>query len=199
MGGRPQIRTIPSKEKFHGTHRIHHARTRHHRPDFALTDVVTGKTVIATISAAKGAARPLHLHPLPLRQAHRERSRRAGQGLRRQTLAIVAISSNDVTTHPATAPPDSSSRPKHSASSFLISMTKRRPWPRLQSRLHAGHLSLRRDFDSSIAASSMRAGPATEFPSPAKISAPPSIRCLPASPFPRDQRPSIGCNIKWKA
>ena len=43
------------------------------------------------------------------------------------------------------------------------------------------------------------AAPATVFPSPAKTCAPPSTRSWQASRSLEDQRPSIGCNIKWKA
>ena len=40
-------------------------------PDFALTDVVTGKTVQPRrLQRLQSAPRPIHLRPLSLRQAH---------------------------------------------------------------------------------------------------------------------------------
>ena len=37
-------------------------------PDFALTDAITGKIISRRFPRAKGAARSVHLRPLPLRQ-----------------------------------------------------------------------------------------------------------------------------------
>ena len=48
-----------------------------------------------------------------------------------------------------------------------------------------------------IAASSMRAGPKTAFPLRAAICGPPPTPCWPES-RPATQKPSMGCNIKWK-
>jgi peroxiredoxin len=122
-----------------------------------------------------------------------------GQGLRRQAVGIVAISSNDATTHPADSPAGLKQQAE-TASSFPILYDETQAVARAYKAactpdffLFDGDLRLvyRGQFDA--------AAPATASPSPAKTCAPPSTQRSPASRCPKDQRPSIGCNIKWKA
>jgi hypothetical protein len=113
---------------------------------------------------------------------------------------IVAISSNDVNTHPADSPagPQAAGRGLGFDFPYLYDES--------QAVAHAYKAACTPDIpisstpisSSSIAANTMTAARETASRSPAKISARPSIRCSPASPSPPDQRPSIGCNIKWK-
>ena len=78
-------------------------------PDFALTDVVTGKTVRRDdFRGQEGAAGHVHLRPLPLCEAHRERSGRSRQGLRRKADRHCRHQQQRCQSRiPPTAPPDS--------------------------------------------------------------------------------------------
>jgi hypothetical protein len=147
-------------------------------PDFALTDVVTGKTVRRDdFRGSKGAAGHVHLRPLPLCEAHREE---AWPPWARITPASLSASSPSAATTrprtPPTAPPDSSSRLKHSASTFPILYDETQAVARAYKAACTPDFFLfdenfrlvyRGQFDS-------RAAPATASPSPAKTCAPPS-------------------------
>src|ERR1700733_4961461 len=74
-------------------------------PDFALTDVITGKTVRRDDLRGKDALLVMFICAHCPYVKHLEKSLGTlGAGYKEKSLAIVAISSNDVTTHPADGP-----------------------------------------------------------------------------------------------
>ena len=78
--------------------------------------------------------------------------------------------------------------------------TKRRTWPKPTARpARPIFMCSTRTRSSSTAARWTTAGPTPAFRSPAAICAPRSTPCWPASRLAEKQKPSIGCNIKWKA
>ncbi len=162
-------------------------------PDFALTDVVTGKTVRRDdFRGQEGPAGHVHLRPLPLCEAHREGPGRAGQGLRRQAYRHCRHQQQR-RRHPSRrlAPPDSSSRRQHSASIFPYLYDETQAVARAYKAACTPDFFL---FDAEItawfiAANSTQAAPATASPSPAKTCAPLSTWCSPASRCPRTSVP----------
>ena len=159
-------------------------------PDFALTDVVTGKTVRRDDFRGKKALLVMFIcaHCPFVKHIEKELAE-LGKDYADQPLGIVAISSNDAATHPA----DSPAGLKQQAETFGFVFPYL--YDETQSVAHAYDAACTpdfflfdADFTLSIAASSTPAAPATESPSPAKTSAPPSIWCSPASPC-QDQRP----------
>jgi hypothetical protein len=170
-------------------------------PDFALTERSDRQDrPPRRLLRPEGPARPLHLHPLPLREAHQSGPGRARQGLRRQAHRHRRHQQQRRKPTPPTAPPDSSSRLRPSASSFPTCTTSRSPWP-TPTRPPAPRTSFsstaifrlvyRGQFDSSRPGNGV---PVTGEDLRAAIDL-----VLAGKPVPTEQRPSIGCNIKWKA
>ncbi len=170
-------------------------------PDFALTDVVSGKSVSRDDSRGRKALLVLFIC------AHCPYVKHVEQGLAKlgkdyagQSIGIVAISSNDVETHPA----DNPTGLKRQAETYGFVFPYL--YDETQSIAHAYkaactpdfflfdadfRLVYRGQFDSSrpgngisVSGEDLRAAIDT---------------VLAGKPVPTDQRPSIGCNIKWKA
>jgi peroxiredoxin len=169
-------------------------------PDFALADVVSGKTVRRDdFSGRKGLLVMFICAHCPYVK-HVEKGLAAlGRDYAAQPIGIVAISSNDVTTHPA----DSPAGLKRQAEScgFVFPYL----YDETQAVAHAYkaactpdfflfdaglRLVYRGQFDSSRPGNGV---PVTGQDLRAAIDL-----VLAGKPVPADQRPSIGCNIKWK-
>jgi len=170
-------------------------------PDFALVDVVSGKTVRRDDFRGKKALLVIFICTHCPYVKHVEKGLAAlGKDYASKPLGIVAISSNDVTTHPD----DSPAGLKHQAETFSF------VFPYLhdesQAVAHAYkaactpdiflfdadfRLVYRGQFDGSRPGNGV---PVTGQDLRAAID-----QVLADKPVPADQRPSIGCNIKWKA
>ena len=170
-------------------------------PDFALTDVVTGKIVRRDDFRGKKALLVVFMCAHCPYVKHIEKALAAlGKDYAGQPVGIVAISSNDVATHPADSP----------AGLKLQAQTYGFVFPYLydetQAVAHAykaactpdfflfdGDLRLvyRGQFDSSR--------PGNGAPVTGKDLRTAMDLVLTVKPVPTDQRPSMGCNIKWKA
>jgi peroxiredoxin len=169
-------------------------------PDFALTDVVSGKTVRRDDFRGKDALLVMFICAHCPYVKHIEKTLGPlGKDYASKSLAIVAISSNDVTTHPADSPEGLKAQAQ--AQGF--------PFPYLydetQDVAHAydaactpdfflfdkdRRLVYRGQYDSSRPNSGV---PVTGEDLRAAIDL-----VLAGKPVSTDQRPSIGCNIKWK-
>ena len=170
-------------------------------PDFALTDAVAGKTVCRDDFRGQKALLVMFICAHCPYVKHIEMSLALlGLDYAGQPVGIVAISSNDATTHPA----DSPAGLKRQAEScgFLF------PYLYDESQavahdykaactpdffLFDGDLSLvyRCQFDLSR--------PGNGIPVSGEDLRAAIDLVLAGKPVPTDQRPSIGCNIKWKA
>ena len=170
-------------------------------PDFALTDVVTGNTVRRDDFRGGKALLVLFICTHCPYVKHIEKGLAAlGKDYAGKALGILAISSNDVTTHPD----DSPAGLKKQAETFGF------VFPYLYDETQAvAHdykaactpdiflfdadlrLVYRGQFDSSRTGNGI---PVTGEDLRAALDA-----VLDGQPVPADQRPSIGCNIKWKA
>jgi peroxiredoxin len=169
-------------------------------PDFALTDVISGKTVRRDDFRGRQALLVMFICAHCPYVKHIEKSLGAlGKDYSTQPLAIVAISSNDVTTHPADSPEGlkAQAQAQNFGFPYLYDET--------QAMAHAYdaactpdfflfdkdfRLAYRGQYDSSRPNSGV---PVTGEDLRAAIDL-----VLAGKPVPTDQRPSICCNIKWK-
>jgi len=170
-------------------------------PDFALTNVVTGKMVHSDDYRGSKALLVMFICAHCPYVKHIEKSLAAlGKDYAGKALGLVAISSNDATTHPA----DSPAGLKQQAVTFGFNFPYL--YDETQAMAHAYkaactpdfflfdenfRLVYRGQFDASrpgngiaITGENLRA--AIDL-------------ALAGKPVPTEQRPSIGCNIKWKA
>lgn len=170
-------------------------------PDFALTDVVTGKTVRRDDYRDKKALLVMFICTHCPYVKHIEKTLGTlGADYASQSLGIVAISSNDVTTHPADSPDGLKEQAQNYGFTFPYL------YDESQAVAHAYKAACTPDFflfDSDLKLvyrgqyDSSRPGngiPVTGVDLRAAIDL-----VLEGKPVPADQRPSIGCNIKWKA
>jgi peroxiredoxin len=169
-------------------------------PDFALTNVVTGKAVSRDDFRDKKALLVMFICAhCPYVKHVNEGLAALGRDYADRSIAIVAISSNDVTTHPA----DSPAGLKQQAETFGFVFPYL--YDEMQAVAHAYkaactpdfflfdggfRLVYRGQFDSSR--------PASEIPVTGQDLRGAIDLILAGKPVPEEQRPSIGCNIKWK-
>jgi peroxiredoxin len=169
-------------------------------PDFALSDVAAGGTVRRDDFRGDKALLVMFICAHCPYVKHIEKQLGTlGKDYELKPLAIVAISSNDVTTHPADGP--EGMKQQAAAHGFLFPYL----YDESQSVAHAYQaactpdfflfdsdfkLVYRGQFDSSRPGSGV---PVTGEDLRAAIDA-----VLAGSPVTADQKPSIGCNIKWK-
>jgi peroxiredoxin len=170
-------------------------------PDFALTDVVTGNTVRRDDFRDKKALLVIFICTHCPYVKHIEKGLAAlGKDYAGKSLAIVAISSNDVTTHPD----DSPAGLKQQAETFGFVFPYLYDETQAVARDYKAactpdtflfdadfRLAYRGQFDSSRPGNGV---PVTGEDLRSAIDL-----VLAGQPVPTEQRPSIGCNIKWKA
>jgi len=170
-------------------------------PDFALVDVVSGKTVRRDDFRGKQALLVMFICAhCPFVKHIEQELAKLGKDYAAQPLGIVAISSNDATTHPA----DSPAGLKQQAETFGFNFAYL--YDETQSVAHAYdaactpdfylfdadfRLVYRGQFDASRPGNGI---PVTGQGLRAAIDL-----ALAGKPVTTDQDPSIGCNIKWKA
>ncbi|MGA2571188.1 MAG: thioredoxin family protein [Terracidiphilus sp.] len=170
-------------------------------PDFSLTDVVTGKTVHRDDFRGKKGLAVLFICAHCPYVKHIEKSLgQLGADYSGKPIAIVAISSNDVVTHPADSPAGLKRQAKDNGFVFPYL------YDESQAVAHAYKAACTPDpylFDADFKLvyrgqyDSSRPGngvPVTGKDLRAAIDA-----VLAGTPVPVEQKPSIGCNIKWKA
>jgi peroxiredoxin len=170
-------------------------------PDFALTDVVTGKTVRRDDFRGRKALLVMFICAHCPYVKHIEKGLAAlGKDYAGQPVGIVAISSNDAVTHPADSPTGLKQQAEtlgfvfpylYDESQAVAHAYKAACTPDIF--LFDGDLRLvyRGQFDSSRPGNEV---PVTGQDLRAAIDA-----VLAGKPIPTEQQPSIGCNIKWKA
>ncbi len=170
-------------------------------PDFALPEVVTGKTVHRDDFKGKKALLVMFIC------AHCPFVKHVNQGLAAfakdyadTSLAIVAISSNDAETHPA----DSPAGLKQQAQTFGFTFPYL--YDETQAVAHAYKAACTPDFflfdaDFSLVYRGQfdSSRPDNGIPVTAKDLRSAVELVLGGRAVPEDQHPSIGCNIKWKA
>ncbi len=170
-------------------------------PDFALTDVVTGKTVRRDDFRGQKALLVIFICAHCPYVKHIEKGLAAlGKDYAGQPLGLVAISSNDATTHPA----DNPAGLKQQAETFGFNFPYLYDETQAVARAYKAactpdfflfdgnhRLVYRGQFDASR--------PGNGIPVTGKDLRAALDLVLAGKPVPTEQRPSIGCNIKWKA
>jgi len=169
-------------------------------PNFALTDVVSGKTVRRDDFKGKQGLLVLFICAHCPYVKHIEKSLgKLCADYAGKPLAIVAISSNDTTTHPADGPAGLKQQAKEFGFTFPYLYDESQavakaynaactPDPYLFDRDFK--LVYRGQYDDSRPGNG---APVTGKELRAAIDA-----VLAGKPAPKEQKPSIGCNIKWK-
>ncbi len=169
-------------------------------PDFALTDVVSGKTVRRDDFRGKKALLVMFIcaHCPFVKHIEKELAK-FGQDYSAKPVGIVAISANDAASYPA----DNPEGLKRQADTFGFTFPYL--YDESQSVGHAYDASCTPDiylfdadfklvyrgqFDASRPSNTI---PVTGQDLRAALDA-----VLAGKPVPADQKPSIGCNIKWK-
>lgn len=170
-------------------------------PDFALTDVVTGKTVRRDDFRDNKALLVMFICAHCPYVKHIEKTLgKLGSDYAGKPIAIVAISSNDVATHPSDSPENLKAQAKASGFTFPYL------YDESQAVAHAYQAACTPDFflfDSDFKLvyrgqyDSSR--PGNEVPVTGEDLRAAIDTVLAGKPVPVEQRPSIGCNIKWKA
>ncbi len=170
-------------------------------PDFALTNVVTGKTVRRDDFRGQKGLLVLFLCAHCPYVKHIEKSLGTlGKDYAGQPIGIVAISSNDAVTHPE----DSPAGLKRQAATYGFAFPYLYDETQAVARAYKAactpdiflfdadfHLVYRGQFDSSR--------PGNGIPVTGEDLRSAIDTVLAGKRVPTDQRPSIGCNIKWKA
>ena len=170
-------------------------------PDFALTDVVSGKTVRRDDFRGKKALLVMFIcaHCPFVKHIERELGQ-LGKHYAGQSLGIVAISSNDAETHPADNPAGLRQQAQTFGFVFPYLYDEMQSVARAYDAACTPDLYLfdadfrlvyRGQFDASR--------PGNGVPVSGEDLRGAIDTLLAGKPVPADQRPSIGCNIKWKA
>jgi peroxiredoxin len=170
-------------------------------PDFALTNVVTGRTVRRDEFRGKKALLVLFICAHCPYVKHIEKGLAAlGNDYAGKPLGIVAISSNDVTTHPTDSPAGLKQQAEtygfvfpylYDESQAVAHAYKAACTPDIFLFDAEFRLVYRGQFDQSR--------PGSDVPVTGKDLRAAIELVLRDQPIPTDQQPSIGCNIKWKA
>jgi peroxiredoxin len=170
-------------------------------PDFALTDVVTNKPVRRDDFSGQQALLVLFICAHCPYVKHIEAGlAQLGKDYAAKPIAIVAISSNDTATHPA----DSPAGLKQQATSFGFNFPYL--YDETQAVAHAYKAACTPDFflfDANLRlvyrGQFDRSRPGNSIPVTGEDLRAAIDNTLAGRPPLKDQRPSIGCNIKWKA
>ena len=170
-------------------------------PNFVLPEVVSGKTVSCDdFRGKKGLLVMFICAHCPFVKHINEELAKLGKDYAGQTLGIVAISSNDVSTHPA----DSPAGMKQQAETFGFVFNYL--YDETQSAAHAYDAACTPDFylfdaDFKLAYrgqfAASRPGNGVHVTGKDLRAAIDTV--LAGGKVPEEQSPSIGCNIKWKA
>ena len=169
-------------------------------PDFKLKDVVSGKEVSLASFAAKKALLVMFLcRHCPYVQHVKEELARLGTDYAEKDIGIVAISSNDAANYPDDAPEKLKAMAKEERFAFPFCYDESQQVAKAYTAActpdfflfdAARALVYRGQLDESRPGNGQ---PVTGRDLRAAIDA-----VLASRPAPPDQRPSLGCNIKWK-
>jgi thiol-disulfide isomerase/thioredoxin len=169
-------------------------------PDFALPDVVSGETIsLATFAGAPALLVMFICQHCPFVKHVQEELARIGQDYGPKGVGIVAISANNVETHPLDGPehlremairlgfnfPYCYDQSQEIAKRYTAACT-----PDFFLFDGQGNLAYRGQLDDSRPSNGL---PVTGQDLRAALDA-----VLAQQPLSPDQKPSIGCNIKWK-
>jgi peroxiredoxin len=169
-------------------------------PEFKLTDVVSGETVSLDDFAGKPLLVAFICVHCPYVQLIRHEFSRYAREYMDKGLAIVAIQSNDVASHPEDGPDSMRDDARRFRYPFPYLMDESQDvakayfaacTPDLFLFDAAHKLYYRGQFDASR--------PGSDVPVTGNALRAATDAVLAGQPAPAEQMPSLGCNIKWKA
>jgi len=169
-------------------------------PDFALPDVVTGKTVRRDDFRGRKALLVMFICTHCPYVKHIEKGLAAlGADYADQPMGIVAISSNDAETYPDDSPEGLKKQAQAMGFRFPYLYDEMRDVARAYKAACTPDLYLF-DSDSKLVYRGQfdRSRPGNEVPVTGENLRAAIDDVLAGKSIPTDQRPSIGCNIKWK-
>lgn len=169
-------------------------------PEFALTDVVSGKTVRRADFRGKDGLLVMFICAHCPYVKHIETTLGAlGRDYAARPLAIVAISSNDVTTHPADGPEGMKAQAAAQGFVFPYLYDESQDVARAQKAACTPDFFLfDKDFRLVYRGQYDESRPGNGVPVTGGDLRAAIDTVLAGKPVPAEQRPSIGCNIKWK-
>ena len=169
-------------------------------PDFSLMDVVTGKTVARKdVAGPKGTLAMFICRHCPFVKHVQDELAKLGRDYAQSGVGIVAISANDESTHPEDSPANLAAMSKELGFSFPYLFDASQDVARVYDAQCTpdfflydakGKLVYRGQLDDSRPGNGI---PVTGKDLRAALDALVAGRAIPS-----EQRPSIGCNIKWK-
>jgi peroxiredoxin len=170
-------------------------------PDFTLTDVVTGKIVRSEDFRGQKALLVMFICAHCPYVKHIEKGLAAlGKDYAGQPIGIVAISSNDAVTHPADSPAGLKRQAENLGFVFPYLYDEAQAVARAYKAACTPDFFL---FDENLRlvyrGQFDRSRPGNGIPVTGEDLRAAIDLALAGKPIPADQRPSIGCNIKWKA
>ena len=170
-------------------------------PTFALTDTVTGQTVSnADFDGIKGLLVMFICKHCPFVVHVKDELARLGRDYKDKDIAIVAISSNDVANHPDDAPENLAAMSRELGFEFPLLYDESQAVAKVFQAACTPDFFLfdaerklvyRGQFDDSRPGSGL---PVTGADLRAAVDA-----LLEGRPVPSEQRPSLGCNVKWRS
>lgn len=169
-------------------------------PDFQLPDVVSGKTIsLADFADKRGLLVMFICRHCPFVKHVQKELARIGQDYENQPLGIVAISSNDAQTHPDDAPDSLREM------AFELGFTFPYCFDKTQQVAHAYDAACTPDFylfgkDRRLVYRGQLddSRPRTDIPVTGKDLRAAIDAVLQGRPVSEEQKPSLGCNIKWR-
>ena len=169
-------------------------------PDFVLPDVVSGKKVSRKdVAGAKGMLAMFICRHCPFVKHVQDELARLGRDYANSGIGIVAISANDAVTHPDDRPESLAEMSKELGFTFPYLFDESQEIARAYDAQctpdfflydRQGRLVYRGQLDDSRPGNGI---PVTGTDLRAAMDA-----VIDGQPVPKEQRPSIGCNIKWK-
>lgn len=170
-------------------------------PDFALTDVVSGKTVRRDDFRGQKALLVLFICAHCPYVKHIEKSLgKLGADYTGKPLGIVSISANDATEYPADNPAGLKQQAKDNGFGFPYLYDESQAVAHAYKAACTPDIYLfNGDFRLAYRGQYDESRPQSGIPVTGKDLRAAIDLVLAGKPVPADQRPSSGCNIKWKA
>ena len=170
-------------------------------PDFALTDVVSGKTVKRDDFKGKQGLLVIFICAHCPYVKHIEKSLgKLSADYAGKPIGIVAISANDVTTHPADGPAGLKQQAKENGFTFPYLYDESQAVAKAYNAACTPDPYLfDKDFKLVYRGQYDDSRPGNGVPVTGKDLRTAMDAVLASKPVPKEQKPSIGCNIKWKA
>lgn len=169
-------------------------------PNFSLPDVVSGKTLsLDDFPGAKGFMIAFICNHCPFVQLIRHEFARYGREYTQKGIAVIAINANDVEAHPEDAPDPMRDDARRFGYTFPYLFDADQSVAKAYQAACTPDLYLF-DADRKLVYRGQFDGarPGSDVPVTGADLRAASDALLAGSAIPADQRPSLGCNIKWK-